>query len=122
MAPEISGQFYAPKPLDMWALGITVFVLLFGKFPYDIEQTFGQTDTHLSALAISRNVTNYDLVFPELPVVPDELKSILAKLLNRNPAERMTGQQLVDNPWLVQHTKDYMEIWEYIGGEEIFVG
>jgi serine/threonine protein kinase len=117
MAPEISGQCYAPKPLDMWALGITVFVLLFGKFPYDIEQTFGQTDTHLSALAISRKVTNYDLVFPELPVIPDELQTVLAKLLARSPTERATAQMIVDHPWLREQVEEYKRIWSYIGGD-----
>ena len=36
MAPEISQNSYKPKPTDMWSLGITVFCLLFGKYPYNL--------------------------------------------------------------------------------------
>lgn len=35
MAPEIAGRVpYHGEPADMWALGILLYLMLFGKFPF----------------------------------------------------------------------------------------
>lgn len=105
MAPEISQNSYKPKPTDMWSLGITVFCLLFGKYPYNLG-CFDQNTSIPPYIRITNNVMNYDLVFPENHIIPDPLKEIITMLLNKNPDERMTSQELVSNPWLASQIKE----------------
>ena len=46
MAPEIiSRANYKPKPTDIWALGILLFVMLVGSFPYRGESSVCMTIT-----------------------------------------------------------------------------
>lgn len=40
MAPEIlQGKEYFGKPADMWALGVLIYTLVEGKFPFEGKQT-----------------------------------------------------------------------------------
>lgn len=73
MAPELwSGGKFAAEPVDMWALGITLYILLTGQLPL-------------------RTVT--DIMDPNLPVIPTTYGSkwttLLQGLLNRNPKQRI---------------------------------
>jgi len=40
MAPEIlQGKVYFGKPADMWALGVLIYTLVQGTFPFEGKQT-----------------------------------------------------------------------------------
>lgn len=113
MAPEISNHLYHPKPVDMWALGITVYVLLFGKYPYGLEKVIEQTEATMN-INMVRTVATIDLLFPEIPVVPNELKAIIAGLLNKNPEERLTAQQLCGIEWMISKVDEWNNMIDFI--------
>lgn len=38
MSPEVASSFpYEPFPVDVWALGITMYSLIFGTYPFAAE-------------------------------------------------------------------------------------
>ena len=33
-APEVQGVMFRPKPLDIWALGVSIYAMVFGVPPF----------------------------------------------------------------------------------------
>ena len=74
MAPEIVNKMeYAGPPADIWALGILLFALLVGKFPFK-----GQNDKELFS-----NICRQDLNFPDH--ISKQARSLLLKILQKQP-------------------------------------
>lgn len=76
-APELwTRQCSSGKPVDIWAMGVTLYILLTGKLP------FQKLD---------------DIINPALPKIPTEhgedWADLLRGMLNRNADERLTAQE-----------------------------
>ncbi|RZF48728.1 hypothetical protein LSTR_LSTR015468 [Laodelphax striatellus] len=95
VAPEI--LHYEPITLaaDMWSLGVTVYVLLTGFSPFG-----GETDQETFL-----NISRAQLDFPDelFDDVSEHAKDFIAKLLKRNPKDRMTAKQCLRHPWLANN-------------------
>lgn len=100
MAPEVSyNNEYSPKPADMWALGISVYWLLYGTLPFHLLENLDVDNT------VNKTAFNHQLTFPSIPVVPIELKTIISRLLDKNFETRLTADQLIQDSYL--QTKYY---------------
>lgn len=84
-SPEVlSGNKYAGPELELWSLGVTLYVIMFFENPFvDIEETLHAT-----------------LVIPQK--VSAELESLLLRMLDKNPTTRCTMRELISDPWLEQ--------------------
>lgn len=92
MAPEIVGKRENPgAPADIWALGVVLYVMLVGAFPFK-----GTNDRDLYRLILKGT---YDL--------PGTLsfgaKNLIRKLLQQDPKKRPTSAQLLSDPWVVEY-------------------
>jgi serine/threonine protein kinase len=115
MAPEVSPVLYKPKPPDMWSLGVSVYALLFGKYPYDLERGLQQVEQNY-VKNVARSLDLGELKFPDVPVVPQELKDILAALLIKNPDKRLTADQLVSIEWMKNALHKWREQFKFLSG------
>lgn len=113
MAPEISRNSYSPKPTDMWSLGITVYLLIFGKMPFNLSQ-LTEPSTLPEFIRVTDNVMPYELAFPDWPVIPDELKVIISRLLIKDPDQRMTAKELVSNTWMKEKSEEWNELMNFL--------
>ena len=111
MAPEISNGLYLPTPIDLWALGVTVYCLLFGKYPFTLNSFISKTNvgipTHTNVV---KEYISTNLTFPEFPIIPEELKGILSKLLIINPLERLTAKKLINDQWLISKYNNWIQL------------
>lgn len=75
---------YRGPELEIWALGVTLYILTFGENPfYDVEDTIkGQ----------------FSIPVP----ISEELNDLLHKMLDKNVETRITIGKLVDNVWINQ--------------------
>eukprot|EP00760_Papus_ankaliazontas_P004239 PhM_4_TR11712/c3_g2_i8/m.29594 len=94
-APEMYQQqsFYA-RPCDMWALGITVFMLAFQRTPFRDESI-------TSRAALSRAICDDDVCCPT--AAPRLLKDFIYRLLTKQPELRMTAWDALRHPLLSEH-------------------
>merc|ERR1719331_425842 len=87
ISPDVlSGKPYAGKPSDMWALGVVLFTMLYGQFPF--------YDNAPHELFQKIKIADYTL--PDDGRVSEDTKSLIRKLLITNPKERMTASQVKD--------------------------
>lgn len=84
-SPEVlAGNKYAGPELEIWSLGVTLFVLIFFENPFiDIEETL-----------------HSELVMPHAVSAP--LEHILTSMLDKNPKFRCSMKELVSDPWITQ--------------------
>ncbi|EPS69569.1 calcium-dependent protein kinase 8, partial [Genlisea aurea] len=91
MAPEVLRRNYGPE-VDVWSAGVILYILLCGFPPFWAESEQG------IARAILRSVV--EMKREPWPRVSDKAKDLVKKMLNPDPEQRLTAQQVLDHPWL----------------------
>jgi len=86
-APEILRGRPPQAASDMWSVGVTIYVMLCGSLPYDdVPERICNEEPDFSGEAWN-------------DVSQDAIR-LVRKLLKKNPAERLTAQQALAEPWL----------------------
>ncbi|CAI9782796.1 unnamed protein product [Fraxinus pennsylvanica] len=91
MAPEVLKRNYGPG-VDVWSAGIILYILLCGIPPF-----WAETEQEI-AEAIIRSVVDFKR--DPWPKVSDKAKDLVKKMLNPDPKQRPTAQEVLDHPWL----------------------
>ena len=87
-APEmISGEAYDGTAVDVWSSGVVLFALLAGFLPFEDPDT-GE---------LYKKILSADYQLPEH--VSDSAADLLLKILETDPAERLTIKQIKAHPW-----------------------
>ncbi|XP_017070273.1 PAS domain-containing serine/threonine-protein kinase isoform X2 [Drosophila eugracilis] len=84
-SPEVlAGNRYVGPELEIWALGVTLYVLMFFENPFiDVEETL-----------------KAEIQIPK--AVSEQLNRLIISMLNKDPKYRCTMHQLITDPWLTQ--------------------
>jgi calcium-dependent protein kinase len=91
MAPEVLKRNYGPE-VDVWSAGVILYILLCGVPPFWAETEQGV------AQAIIRSIIDFKR--EPWPRVSDNAKDLVRGMLNPDPKNRLTAQQVLDHPWL----------------------
>lgn len=80
-------QPYSMKKADVWALGVTLYILTYNKFPFEFSS---MTNGHITTeLDIMETISKIEVSFPDHErKVSEELKQLLAMMLERDPVKR----------------------------------
>ncbi|KAI3461444.1 hypothetical protein Pfo_018107 [Paulownia fortunei] len=89
-APECClGPTYRGKAADTWAVGITLYCMVLGKYPF-LGETLQDT---------------YEKIVNNALLLPDEmnplLKNLLEGLLCKDPSQRMTLENVAQHAWVI---------------------
>eukprot|EP00804_Cyclotella_cryptica_P005112 CCRYP_011544-RA/>CCRYP_011544-RA protein AED:0.07 eAED:0.07 QI:492/0.66/0.75/1/1/1/4/67/746 len=100
---ERRGDAQCLPPVDMWALGVIVYIMLTGIHPFDIQGT--ATDEE-----IERDIRNKDLPLPLGPKysfakhLSPSAQDLIERLMHRDPKQRISAYEMLHHPWVTGET------------------
>ena len=96
MAPEVLGPQKYNKSCDMWSLGVIMYILLCGYPPF-----YSQQNRRISS-GMKRRIREGEFEFPKKhwENVSEDSKALIRGLLNTDPKERLTIDQVIKHDWI----------------------
>ena len=91
IAPEIITKRYTNK-CDLWSCGVILYVLLTGIPPFT-----GKDESEILKKVMTEKIK---LDTEDWNDISEEAKSLISKLLNRNPDERISAENALQEPWI----------------------
>lgn len=92
LSPEVLRKEPYGKPVDVWACGVILYILLVGYPP------FWDEDQH--RLYAQIKAAAYDYPSPEWDTVNKEAKELIDKMLAVDPKKRITAQEALRHVWI----------------------
>lgn len=96
VAPEVVKKEKYGPPVDMWAVGVLLYIMLSGKMPF-----YGRDDAACLRMIASGK---YAMPDREWATISPEAKSLVKALLQLNPDKRLTANGALHHPWLTDPT------------------
>uniref|UniRef100_A0A0V0J9S3 calcium/calmodulin-dependent protein kinase n=1 Tax=Schistocephalus solidus TaxID=70667 RepID=A0A0V0J9S3_SCHSO len=94
LSPEVLRKEPYGKPVDIWACGVILYILLVGYPPFwDDEQ-------HRLYAQIKSG--NYEYPPPEWETVTPDAKDLINQMLTMNPSKRITAAEALKHQWIFQ--------------------
>ena len=79
-------NYFRGKPLDIWALGITIYIIAYLKFPFDSDK---------GIIALYETIRKKKVKFPREPFYSKKIKYLIEKCLEKNPEKRKTAEEII---------------------------
>ena len=96
ISPEMIKEKYS-NSIDVWSIGVLTYELCSGFAPFHAkkdQETFN-------------NIKKINYVMKSH--FSDELKDFIAKILKKNPAERMSLEEALEHTWIKQYERENLE-------------
>ena len=80
---------FSGTKVDIWCLGVVLYALLCGTFPFDLverESILRRGEEHPKPLFVKK--------------IPEKAKDLINKMLNIDPAKRVTMPEILSHPWV----------------------
>jgi serine/threonine protein kinase len=95
---ECSGDPYLGKPPDIWAFGMMIYVMIYGKLPF--FDSDGEAVYFSQFFQVCQKIISGVFEFPESTPISTELRDLFDHVLDKNPKTRYTIDQVLQHPWL----------------------
>lgn len=107
-APEILlGDSYDAPAVDVWSLGVLLYMLVCGNPPFH-EASDSETLTMI-----------FDCKYQIPPQLSKECNDLITKMLQKDPADRMSLDDIVNHPWLKSDDSPSLRMMPLISREHL---
>ncbi|XP_072308572.1 caM kinase-like vesicle-associated protein [Eucyclogobius newberryi] len=99
LAPEMVGRQRYGRPVDCWAIGVIMYILLSGNPPFydDGDEDEDSRDKNLFIKILSGD---YEFDSPYWDDISDSAKSLVASLMEVDQDQRLTAQEAISHEWI----------------------
>ncbi|GMF18281.1 unnamed protein product [Phytophthora lilii] len=99
--PEVLQRQDMTTAMDMWALGCILYILISGRHPFDLTgcSTEDQVLKRIKTEPVS-------FLLPVWHDVPAETKELIRGLLEKDPRHRLSADQVLEHPAIIEATKE----------------
>lgn len=103
---SLGNEKYDSRTGDMWAIGVTLYLMMMGDYPYVVQDLDGLTQ-------LMKTTSTFPLKLDDTRCNNPALKILLGSLMTRLPQERWTAQQALLSPWIHEHCNCEMNITDF---------
>eukprot|EP01120_Amphizonella_sp_Union-15-10_P012942 TRINITY_DN5904_c0_g1_i2.p1 TRINITY_DN5904_c0_g1~~TRINITY_DN5904_c0_g1_i2.p1 ORF type:complete len:217 (+),score=38.18 TRINITY_DN5904_c0_g1_i2:124-774(+) len=82
------------RPVDCWAIGVILYILLSGIHPFQIDDEELMLDNIQDC--------KWKWLGPNWGIISDEAKDLILKLMTKDPKQRCTIHQALKHPWITK--------------------
>ncbi len=105
MAPELLEEKSYTEIVDIWAIGMILYEMIYGEHPYN----------NCKDMDDLKEFSKKDIIIPPTnnrnPNVSHECNDILKKMLNKEKKKRMSLEELFKHTWIKEIMKDKLEFY-----------
>ncbi|KAM6980093.1 caM kinase-like vesicle-associated protein [Aplochiton taeniatus] len=100
LAPEVVGRQRYGRPVDCWAIGVIMYILLSGNPPFYDESDEDDYDNHDKNLFLKILSGDYEFDSPYWDDISDSAKSLVASMMEVDQDQRLTAQEAISHEWI----------------------
>jgi len=84
---------FSGKAADIWSMGITLFAFVYGHVPFFDDNIVG----------LYSKIRHQDFEFPTSPVISEELKDLIRRMLTKDPNNRISLPEIKHHSWVTKN-------------------
>ncbi|NP_956744.1 caM kinase-like vesicle-associated protein [Danio rerio] len=100
LAPEVVGRQRYGRPVDCWALGVIMYILLSGNPPFYDEADDDDYENHDKNLFRKILAGDYEFDSPYWDEISDSAKNLVSRLMEVDQDQRLTAQEAINHEWI----------------------
>uniref|UniRef100_A0A8C2GJQ2 CaM kinase-like vesicle-associated protein n=1 Tax=Cyprinus carpio TaxID=7962 RepID=A0A8C2GJQ2_CYPCA len=100
LAPEVVGRQRYGRPVDCWALGVIMYILLSGNPPFYDETDDDDYENHDKNLFRKILAGDYEFDSPYWDEISDSAKNLVSRLMEVDQDQRLTAQEAINHEWI----------------------
>ena len=115
MAPELigapsrmkgKGVGYDPIKIDIFAMGVTLYLMLVGRYPFE-------DPTNHSTLSTMRNIRAGNFTRPQKGTIHEDVLNLIENMLTPDPEKRFSLEDIRNHTWIQQEREEENLLQEY---------
>uniref|UniRef100_A0A665TNW7 CaM kinase-like vesicle-associated protein n=1 Tax=Echeneis naucrates TaxID=173247 RepID=A0A665TNW7_ECHNA len=100
LAPEVVGRQRYGRPLDCWAIGVIMYILLSGNPPFYDDADEDDSDNRDKNLFLKILSGDYEFDSPYWDDISDSAKNLVASMMEVDQDQRLTAQEAIAHEWI----------------------
>ena len=101
-APEVLMQKPYGKNVDLWSLGVIIYAMLSGSFPFN-----GKDPKETAKATVCEDISFKN---PLWNYASDEVKDLIKSLLTKDRFKRITIEEVLTHPWICKRSQEMLNM------------